>query len=349
MLLVLVAVGAVSFLPTCATAKGFFGVVQGGNPVSARDYATLGKSGTGTVRFGLNWNAVQPTADSGFNWSSVDAKIGRLAARGIRSFPTVSGSPSWISSKPKRPPIRSKREVRAWRSFLSAAVGRYGPGGVYWRTLYRAQHPGKRDVPVKQWQIWNEPSLPKFFTRKHAVRDYAKLVKTSDGPIHGAGPPAELVLAGLPAFEVPNADRFLGRLYRVKGFKGSFDATALHPYAPRIGEFMTAIKRVRRTMKQHGDKRKGLWLTEVGWGSDKDRFRLNKGKRGQKRLLKRSFRVTLHNRHKWHLHGVLWFDWRDPPANQPINCSFCSSAGLLKHNYGEKPAYRAFQHFAKRH
>jgi hypothetical protein len=59
--------------------------------------------------------------------------------------------------------------------------------------------------------------------------------------------------------------------------------------------------------------------------------------------------VTLHNRHRWGLNGVLWFDWRDPSRGQPINCSFCSSAGLLKHNYGKKPAYRAFQHFAKRH
>ena len=133
-LFVVVAAGTMPLAPTTATAKGLFGVVQGGNPLSARDYATLGKSGTDTVRFGFNWNAVQPRADSAFNWSSLDVRIGRLAARGIRSFPTVSGSPSWISSKPKRPPIRSKREVRAWRSFLSAAVGRYGPDGVYWRT-----------------------------------------------------------------------------------------------------------------------------------------------------------------------------------------------------------------------
>jgi hypothetical protein len=250
---------------------------------------------------------------------------------------------------PKRPPIRSKREERAWRGFLSAAVRRYGQGGEYWRTVYHTKHPGKRAVPVKQWQIWNEPTLPKFFPRKHAVHDYAKLVKISDQPIHRADPHGKLVLAGLPAYEVPHADKFLGRLYRVKGFKGSFDAVALHPYAPSINEFATAIKRIRRTMKQHGDKRKPLWLTEVGWGSNNDRFRLNKGKRGQKRLLKRSFSLTLHKRHRWHLQGVQWFDWRDPARGAPIVCSFCSSAGLLKHNYGQKPAYRTFQHFARRH
>jgi hypothetical protein len=346
-LLALLVVSASCCLATPAIAKGFFGVVQG-EPFSARDYAKLGKSGAGTVRFGLNWNAVQPRRGT-HNWAAIDAKIGQLAALGIRSFPTLSGSPPWISSKPKRPPIRSKREKQAWRGFLSAAVHRYGPGGEYWRTLYRAQHPGKPAVPVTQWQIWNEPSLPKFFPRKHAEHDYAKLVKISDRPIHRADPHAELVLAGLPAFKAPNADKFLGRLYRVKGFKGSFDAAAVHPYAPSMNKFVTAIKRMRQTMKQRGDKRKGLWLTEIGWGSAKNRFSLNKGKRGQKRLLKRSFRVTLHNRHRWRLEGVQWFDLRDPAPGAPITCSFCSSAGLLKHDYGEKPAYRAFQRFAKRH
>jgi hypothetical protein len=351
MLFVLVGVATTSILVTSAAAKGsrsFFGVVQG-QPFSSRDYRELGSAGTGTVRFGLIWNSVEPNRTSGFHWTAYDEKIGNLAAHGVRSFPTVSGSPSWIAKEPKRPPLKSDREKRAWRDFLTAAVKRYGRGGAYWRTTYHLQHPGKRALPITEWQIWNEPNLPKFFPKKHASRDYAKLVKISAKPIRQADRRAEVVLAGMPAFIRPTADKFLGRLYRVKGFKNSFDAAALHPYAENMKKFVTSIKRIRSTLKKHHDKRKGLWLTEVGWGSERRHGHLNKGKQGQKRLLKQSFSVSFQKRRKWHIEGVQWFDWRDPARKAPTGCSFCESAGLLKHNYGKKPAYRAFRHFAKRH
>lgn len=351
MLFVLVAVTTVGLGATSATAKGsrdFFGIVQG-PPFSSRDYTELGKAGTGTARFGLVWHNIQPTRTGGYRWSLYDAKIGNLAAHGVRSFPTISGSPSWVAKEPKQPPLGSKADQKAWRNFLTAAVNRYGRGGTYWRTTYHVHHPGKPARPITEWQIWNEPNLPKYFSKKHATRNYARLVKISAKPIRRADGKAQVILAGMPAFLHPAADKFLGRLYRVKGFKKSFDAAAVHPYAENMNKFVTAIKRMRRTLKQHHDKRKGLWLTEVGWGSKAHKGHLNVGKQGQKRMLKRSFSVSWHKRRKWHIDGVQWFDWRDPSKGAPTICTFCDSAGLLKHDYGKKPAYQAFKHFATRH
>ena len=350
MLFVLVAVATLSLLTASASAgsKSFFGVVQG-PPFSGRDYDQLGKAGTGTVRFGLVWNNVEPNPTSGFHWDVYDAKIGNLAAHGVRSFPTVSGSPSWISKQPKRPPLGSERERNRWRAFLSAAVNRYGHGGTYWRTTYHVQHPGKAAIPITEWQIWNEPNLAKFFPKKHASSNYAKLVKLSAKPIRTADGQAKVILAGMPAFLRPTADKFLGKLYRTKGFKKSFDAAALHPYAENMKKYVTAIKRIRSTLKRHHDKGKGLWLTEVGWGSKRGHGHLNAGKQGQQRLLRKSFSVSLHKRREWHIDGVQWFDWRDPAKGEASSCSFCSSAGLLKHSYAKKPAYRVFKRFARRH
>ena len=346
---VLVALMAMALLAPSAQAEGsFFGVVQG-QVFSKRDYAQIGKAGTGTVRFGLVWNNVEPNPTSGFHWDAYDAKIGNLAAHGVRSFPTLSGSPSWVAKHPKRPPLGSERDRKRWRNFLSAAVERYGRGGSYWRGRYHTQHPGKRPVPITDWQIWNEPNLPKFFPKKHAAHNYGRLVKISAKPIRRADGKAQVILAGMPAFIRPTADKFLGQLYRVKGFSKSFDSAALHPYAENMKKFVTSIKRIRRTLKQHHDKRKGLWLTEVGWGSARHHGHLNAGMRGQKRLLKRSFSVTLHKRRKWHIQGVQWYDWRDPAKGADVLCSFCGTAGLLKHSYAKKPAYGAFKHFARRH
>jgi len=41
---------------------------------------------------------------------------------------------------------------------------------------------------------------------------------------------------------------------------------------------------------------------------------------------------------------VVWYDWRDPAQKNP-DCSFCSSAGLLRSNFRAKPSWRAFRHF----
>jgi hypothetical protein len=90
-----------------------------------------------------------------------------------------------------------------------------------------------------------------------------------------------------------------------------------------------------------------LWLTELGWGSGKpNRFGLNKGIEGQKRLLDESFRLILDQREAWHIERLFWFDWRDPERGTPVACSFCSSAGLLYNNGEPKPALGAFKYFA---
>jgi hypothetical protein len=100
-------------------------------------------------------------------------------------------------------------------------------------------------------------------------------------------------------------------------------------------------------MRKHHDRRTDLWLTEVGWGSEKPsrRWPLNKGRRGQKRMLKKSFKLVLQKRREWQIKRLFWFDWRDPPSGRPVNCSFCGSAGLLNNRRQAKPAYRAFKRF----
>ena len=105
------------------------------------------------------------------------------------------------------------------------------------------------------------------------------------------------------------------------------------------------IKRLRKVMRKNGDGRKPLWITEIGWGSGhKTRFGLTKGKKGQARILKRSFRALEAKREHFKIAQVLWFNFRDPGGHAQ-GCSFCSSAGLLKANLDPKPAWSAFRSF----
>ena len=105
-------------------------------------------------------------------------------------------------------------------------------------------------------------------------------------------------------------------------------------------------RRTRKTMSKHRDRKTALWITEIGWGSANPagHSSLNRGLKGQKRMLDKSFRLFLRKRHKWRIQRVLWYTWRDPLTDQGI-CSFCGSAGLLRHDRSQKPAYDAFVKF----
>ena len=348
---ILVGIGfclAVAAPPATAAPRGLFGVTNGAQALNRQDFSKLRSTGVRTFRFALNWPSVQPTPGAQ-NFGAVDRLVGNLAARGIRPAPFIYGSPPWVAKKPSRPPLGSAKKVRAWRKFLALAVKRYQSGGTYWTGAYQQQHPGARPKPITAWQIWNEPNLPKFFPHKKVTRKYAQLLKISDQAISGVDRRAKVVLAGLTGYARPTAWSFLDKLYRVNGIKHHFDVAALHPYAVTIGQFKSELRRIRQVMKQHHDAHTALWLTEVGWGSAHGtrRFPLNKGLRGQKRMLKKSFSLVRQKRRAWHIKQVFWFDWRDPARGVGGGCSFCDSAGLLKHNHRPKPAYSAFRRFTQ--
>jgi polysaccharide biosynthesis protein PslG len=339
---------AVFAVPAAAAPRDLFGITNGAQALDQQDFSKVRSTGVRTFRFALSWPSVQPNPGAQ-NFGAVDQIVGDLAARAIRPTPFIYGSPHWVAKKPNRPPLGSAKKVRAWRKFLALVVKRYRPGGTYWTGAYHQQHPGARPKPITAWQIWNEPNLPKFLRRKNATRKYAQLLKLSHRAINGVDRRAKVVLAGLTGYARPTAWTFLDKLYRVNGIKRKFDVAALHPYAATIGQFKGELRRIRRVMKQHHDAHTALWLTEVGWGSAHGtrRFPLNKGLRGQKRMLKKSFSLALHRRRAWHIKRVFWFDWRDPARGAGGGCSFCDSAGLLKHSHRPKPAYRAFRHFAR--
>jgi polysaccharide biosynthesis protein PslG len=340
---------AIALLLPAGIAQGakpsFFGVVTASSRLGDEDFQRLSAGRVATIRRTLFWSQVEQVKGQ-FNWSAPDRVIGGLASRGIRFFPTVYGSPRFVAKKPAKPPLGSKSDRRKWKEFLRQAVNRYGPGGTYWTGPYPAQHPGAAPVPITAWQIWNEPNLDKFFPPRPSPRRYARLLRISHEAIRGADPTAKIVLAGMPGFAGDiKAWNFLDRLYRVRRVRRSFEAATVHPYSSRLRGVRIQVKRVRRVIRKHGDGHTPLWITELGWGSHHpDRFGLNKGRRGQKRMLTRSFRLIERKRRRWHIQRLFWFEYRDPPRGYKA-CSFCPYAGLLERDRDPKPAWQAFKRF----
>jgi polysaccharide biosynthesis protein PslG len=358
--LVALAVAAAALLPVARgeasgrVPKDFFGIVQW-DPPDLKDAQQMRAVKVRTMRVFFNWRGIEPQRGV-YRWP--DHLVATLAANGIRPVFTVETAPQWAtgSGNPGSPPVTSQARA-AWQGFLKHAVGRYGPNGSFWQA-----HPGLPQEAVTAWQIWNEPNLPKSFARagtappklvKHAPKTYAKLVKASDRAIGKVDPHAKVVLAGL--LGNPNRTRqskmspevFLKKFLEARRITKHFSAVGLHPYAPSIKSYGHIVTRIRAVLKNGGAGRKDLWLDEVGWGSAKNRFSLDKGRRGQAKMLRKAFALTLENRRRWNVRHLYWFDWRDPSPDVAGRCSFCYSAGLLKFDRTRKASYGTFRHFAR--
>ncbi|MGH2975647.1 MAG: glycosyl hydrolase [Solirubrobacterales bacterium] len=331
----------------------FFGVAQ--QQIDNRDAIGMRNAHVRTARFELGWRFLEPKNGT-FNWTRSDDIIGTLASRGMRPLPFIWGSPKWVSSQPAIPPVGNAADEQAWQAFLAKVVARYGPGGVYWKNAYRRDYGANaKPRPIYAWQIWNEPNLNKFFnpggTPEQSVQKYARLLRLSHDAIKGQSPSAQIVLAGNPGYPPSGglkAWEFLDHLYRYGSVSANFDVAAIHPYASTLGTFKTEIQKMRDVLAKHNDAGTPLWITEFGWGSAKpDKYGINQGIAGQQRLLKGAIDAVLANRKAWNLQRMYWFLWRDPAPNSNFahRCSFCGSAGLLKHDRSGKPAFNTFKGF----
>ncbi len=307
-----------------------------------------------SMRFTITWRGVQPRQGM-TNWSEPDALVGQLASHGIVGIPVLFGSPAWATGRvdpitgapldgqtPSTPPVDSPAARSAWRSFLRAVVGRYGPDGSYWHGPYQLAYPGAAPLPIKAWQVWNEPNIPNFFAPKPSVRRYASLVKISRPAIASVDPNARVVLAGMPGHVDFKGPQFLRRLYRIPGFKGSFDVAAAHLYGKTVGDIRDEMDATRGVMRRAGDTGKPIWVTETSWGSAPGNESLNRGLHGQAKLLSRTLRMLRRHRHDWNLRYVSWFDLQDP-VRGPSACEWCEYAGLFEPTGQPKPAWWHFE------
>jgi hypothetical protein len=139
---------------------------------------------------------------------------------------------------------------------------------------------------------------------------------------------------------------FLERLYRVPGIRPALDGIALHPYVPDVAALETEVEALREVAVRNRDRRVGLYVTEIGWGSQANSpVSFEVGLRGQARELRDAYRYLLGNRGRLNLKQVFWFSWKDLKGD----CDFCDSAGLFREGraFKPKPAWRAFVRVAR--
>jgi polysaccharide biosynthesis protein PslG len=281
-------------------------------------------NGAESIRLVVDWSRMQPTAEGPIRFADLDSVAAAAAARGLTLLPVVERTPSWDALTPGdsgSPP----RDAAPFGVLLTALVKRYGPAGDFWTA-----HPNVPRVPIRMWQIWNEPHFTSYWSQQPFAPGYVKLLATAHGAIKAADPGAKVVLAGLADFSW----QYLAQIYRVPGARGLFDIVALHPYTGQPQGVITIMQRARAVMNAHGDAAKPILTTEPGQAA---------------RLAALTLLLEA-NRARLGLMGFYWYTWmgNETPRPHPYGFDF---AGLEKWVSGQvtaKPALAVFRRSALR-
>jgi hypothetical protein len=359
-LLAACALTALAAAPAWAVPANFWGAVPQ-RQLNSSQLQRLRQGGVDSVRVPLVWAAVQAGPGAKLDFSGFDPLVAAAARAHVELLPFLYGAPQWAVRQGAVPgtgggakaPVHlpaSGAAGRGWSEFARGAVARYGPQGSFW-----AENPSVPRRPIRTWQIWNEENY-KYFVVRPNPGEYGQLVKRSAAAIRAADRGATIVLGGLfarPAEaalplhppQAYTAVEFLDQMYRRSpGVNAAFDGVALHPYTSSYRNLESEIIEARRVLGRHGGAGKGLWLTEIGWSSQRpsrgDAFA--KGVQGQARELTGAFRVLRANQARWRLRQVFWFSVDDLPGA----CNFCGGSGLFGPGFKPKPAWRAYVRFA---
>jgi hypothetical protein len=252
----------------------------------------------------------------------------------LRILPVVLYAPTWASLAPHSdasPPS----DPLLFARYLAALARRYGSAGTFW-----TENPGLAPVPVRDWQVWNEPNIGHYWPQPFA-RGYVQLLKSAHAALAQADPRARLVLSGL----TNDSWNALVDIYKAGG-KPYFDAVALHPYTSRVRGLVKILAFVRYGMRRFHDGLKPIVVTELSWPSAAGRVKhigFNEvTERQQARRVTASYQLLAKYRRHFRIEAAYWYTWLSIDRGP----YYFNYAGLRKMTPGgpaTKPAFRAFK------
>ena len=215
-----------------------------------RELDAAAKTNARWMRVHIDWHAIEKVQGQ-FDWGYVDHWVDGARQRGMKVLGLIVNTPEWAKAPGTAlygPPINAAD----YATFAATVVTRY------------------RDR-VSDWEIWNEPNLPRFlgFAERQAAV-YTGLLKAAYPAIKSVQPDATVIAAGLsPAVGIDAPPNFLNDMY-LNGAKGYFDAIGMHPYvfpggiAADPSNGWSDLARAHDVMTLNGDGDKKVWLTEFG-------------------------------------------------------------------------------------
>ena len=312
-----------------------------------QQFQRMATSGVETARASFLWDMAQPNQNGPFDFTASDAVVQMGAEHGITILPVVILAPDWARATPDEP-FSPPKNPSDYANYLTALIGRYGPTGTFW-----LEHPELPRLPIRAWQIWNEPHLQFQWTIPKGADfapGYVALLKAAFNAVHAADPGAQVVLAGL----ANNSPRYLKRIYKA-GARGFFDIAAIHPYTAKSSGVITLVERFRKVMNQFHDGGLPVWITELGLPASKGKVHssnfLQTTAKGMARFLSKAYQLLVRKQRSSlvRVSRVYWYTWASG-YNQTDIFRF---TGLFRYRGGDsltaQPAYSSYVQSAKRY
>jgi hypothetical protein len=317
---------------------------------------TMVGSGVQTIRVVFDWSYAQPYR----TWSAVpagqrsqftsvggvptrfaqfDQLVALAAARGLRVFPTIMLTPAWDAAPGAGTNLAIPEKDGPYAAFCAALVRRYGPHGTFWSTHSPA-------VPIRMWEIWNEPNLAFYWPRQPFEHSYVPLLHAAHDAIKAVDSSAQVMIGGLT-----NASwNALKLIYRVRGAGKWFDGVALHPYTKYPAGVITILGLVRQVLEKHGGAAKSMVADEISWpssqgvASNPSGLDIGTTEAGEAKNVAAILPLLATNRRSLNLVGFDYYTWAsidDPGGN------LFDFAGLYHYaghgRFSAKPAAAAFR------
>jgi Beta-galactosidase len=267
--------------------KGFFGMnldprisqPHGASDAAlGRQFALMRRSGVQSLRTSFQWGVANPSPGR-YVWTRIDRVVTAAARHHVKLLAIVDTTPRWASSNPSSIFYTNyaPRKPSYYADFMARLVRRYGPRGSFF-----AAHKSVPKVPIREWQVWNEPMQRFYWMSQPWARSYTPMLKAAHAAIHKVDRRAVVVTAALSgtATETPWDD---AREIYQQGGRSGFDAVALNQFSSATAKKLSVAQSVdnnlqgaylmRRTMRRFHDARKPLYLTEFGWSSGLGKIR----------------------------------------------------------------------------
>ncbi len=273
------------------------------------------------------------------SFAATDQAVTLAASHGLSILPVVIYTPAWEERPHPAADFGLPKSNATYASYLETLVARYGPAGSFWRS-----NPQLPRVPIRSWQIWNEPNTSTRWPIQPFAKTYLAMVSAARTAIRRADPGAKVVLAGMPNYSW----RDLETIYRVRGARRLFDVVAIHPYTAQPSGVITILRRARAVMRRYGDGRKPMIVSETGWpssfGHSPEHYPFDTTPQGQAKRLAALLPLLAKNRRALGLISFDVYTWADTDSGHSFNYS-----GLLRLHgltLTPKPAFAAFEHAA---
>jgi hypothetical protein len=301
---------------------GFFGTVLSPSMYGLSDarlnqqMELMARSGVESIRVAKGWQELEP-AENTFVFDDFDSAIGAAARHGIQAVVNVTRTPRWASSDPTSGDYwRLPPRDGTYSELMRQLVLRYGPGGTFWR-----ENPSLTPRPVRQWQIWNEPSGPAHWKPRPWAPSYTQLLRSSYEAIHAVDRGAQVVAGPLVA--TGTYTQWVGARDLLKAGAGRwFDVASVHPFTSNsasvsdsAARLVEIVRRVRAEMNKRGARRKEIILTEMTWPASigkvprSSQLHFSTTAKGQAARLKAAYKALARARRKLRITNAYWYTW----------------------------------------